>query len=430
MNKIEVYKKLLYILRFIQRNIHSFCKAHKRLIYIFILILIISCTLDNIKTAGGRNSIDNSAPSNKINSEIKKSFTDDPNKIFINRYNDKDDDEKNKKKRPATITAVGDVVLNIEYMGGMLYRRTNKYGRKKAMAYPFSKVKDAIIGIGFCNLEAPITDLEFNYFSDKDEEFYFRSPGGTEDILKYGGFKAVSLANNHIMDAGEAGMVDTYKNLKKVDIIPVGVGNNIYDALRPVYINDKGTVVAIYAFSTVIPKSVWAGPDKAGTAGGSGELLCAAIKKARHKKADAVFVSIHWGEEAFADYPVEEPEREQIELAHKLIDAGASCIVGHHSHALGYVERYKDGIIFYSLGDLIFAGRYTESHATSIIAQISLSSLGLESYTLIPVNNNPFEVGYSPKILDEKNGRGVINRILRDNKDSKYADYYKKNSKK
>ena len=365
-------------------------KTYKKSI-ILILLLIVSCSLIKIK-----------------------SVDDNENKDVINN-----------KDEPAIITAVGDVVLNLAYMKLILEDRIKKYGKENAMSFPFSKAKKEMTGIVFCNLEAPITNLGFKHISDKDEIFYFSSPGGSEEILKHGGFNVVSLANNHIMDTGEAGIVDTIKRLKKIDIVPVGVGNNIEEALKPVYINANGTVIAIFAFSTVIPKSVWAGPDKAGAAGGSNELLIAAVKKVS-SKADAVFVSIHWGEEAISDSPVKEPEREQIELAHKLIDAGVACIVGHHSHALGPVERYKDSIIFYSLGDFVFAGRHSESHTTSIMAQISLSSSGLESYTLIPVDINPLVIEYSPEILNEKRGRMVIDRILSNDLDHKYVDYYEK----
>jgi len=414
-------------------------KAYKKFIYLLIFLLTASCTRDSVKSLDTKKTSETEANTHlqkqmiqnvaKKTSETKANITNDPAQIFIHKYKDnKNNGVTNNKRESATITAVGDVILNLASMKMILDKRIQKKGKQDAMSYPFSKVKQEMEGIGFCNLEAPITNLDVKYFNDKNEVFYFKSPSGSEEILKNGYIDVVSLANNHVMDAGKEGMLDTYKRLQKNDIIPVGVGNNIEEALKPVYINYKGTIIAIFAFSTVIPRSVWAGPDKAGTAGGSGELLCAAVKKVS-SKVDAIFVSIHWGEEADTDFPVKEPEREQVELAHKLIDAGAACIVGHHSHALGPVERYKGGIIFYSLGDFIFAGRHSASHTTSIMAQITLSKSGLESYTLIPVNINPYEVEYAPEILDEKRGREVIDRIFSKDKDSKDKDSKDKDSK-
>jgi len=326
------------------------------------------------------------------------------------------------RKEPAVITAVGDVALNFATMKEIIDYRIKKYGRKDAMIYPFSKVSKEIKGIGFCNLESPITNYDLKSFNDKDEVFYFSSPGGSEDILKYAGFDVASLANNHVKDAGEEGMFDTYKRLEKINIAPVGVGKDITASLKPVYTWHRGTRVAIFAFNNVVPKSVWAGPDRAGTAGGSDELLCAAVKKVRGD-VDAVVVSIHWGQEVTSDYPVNPPEKEQVELGHKLIDAGAACIIGHQSHGLGPVERYKNGIIFYSLGDFVFAGRHSAAHRTSMLVRVSVSDAGIESYTLIPVNINPLEIKYSPEILGRKNGAAVIDRVLAE-KDDKYSDYY------
>ena len=402
-------------------------KAYKKFIYVLILLLAASCTQNKIKSTDAKKSADDKTVSAaKINSTAEKKSADDSDEILIHRFDTGENrNGTNNKKEPATITAVGDVILNLATMRMILDNRLKKYGQHNTVSYSFSKVRNEMSGIGFCNLEAPITDLSVKSFNDKDEIFYFNSPGGSERILNSGGFNVVSLANNHIMDTGKAGMLDTYKRLKELNIIPVGVGNNINEALKPVYINDKGTVVAIFAFSTVIPKSVWAGPGKAGAAGGSNELLLAAVKKVS-RKADAVFVSIHWGQETETDFPVKEPEREQVELAHKLIDAGASCIVGHHSHAVGFVERYKNGVIFYSLGDFVFAGRHSAAHTTSIMAQVSLSSAGLESYTIIPVNINPLEIEYSPEILDENRGIEVLDRILINYNDSKYIDYYER----
>lgn len=326
------------------------------------------------------------------------------------------------KKEPAVITAVGDVALNFANMKEIIDYRIRKYGRKNAMTYPFSKVSHEIKGIGFCNLEAPITNRNLKPFSDKDEIFYFSSPVGSEEILHYAGFDIASLANNHIKDCGEEGMFETAERIEKHNIASVGIGKDIDEALKPVYMWHRGTRIAFFAINNVVPRSVWAGPGRPGAAGGSDELLVAAVKKVKNE-ADAIVVSIHWGQEVTSDYPVAKPEAEQVALGHKLIDAGVSCIIGHQSHGLGPVELYNNGIIFYSLGDFVFAGRHSSAHRTSMLVRVTLSEKGLESYTLIPVNINPLEVSYSPVILSVKSGTPVIERVLTA-RDSRYSDYY------
>ena len=60
-------------------------------------------------------------------------------------------------------------------------------------------------------------------------------------------------------------------------------------------------------------------------------------------------MSVHWGEE-FLDYP----SASQVVFAHKLVDAGASLILGHHPHVLQGIERYNGSVIAYSLGNFVF----------------------------------------------------------------------------
>ncbi|HON15501.1 MAG TPA: CapA family protein [Spirochaetota bacterium] len=362
-----------------------------------------------------------------IEYDYSKYMADDPvwetsaNKIDL-FHKEKLQAKKNWPKQEATITAVGDVALNFAFMEEVMAKVSSKYGKEAALKYPFKNVKNEFKGIVFCNLEAPITKNSIKAFPDKDEVFYFASPAGSEYILKQAGFNIASLANNHIKDCGDEGMFETAERLLSVNINPVGIGKNIDEALRPLYVWHRGVRIAFFAINNVIPKSVWATPFSPGAAGGSDELIISAIKRVKDE-VDTVVVSIHWGEEVVVDFPIAVPQKEQVELGHKLIDAGVSCILGHQSHGIGKVELYKNGIIFYSLGDFVFAGRNSANHRVSIIARVNLSARGLESFSIIPVNINPLEVQYSPVILPEKKGRGVIDNILVD-KESRYIDYY------
>ena len=63
---------------------------------------------------------------------------------------------------------------------------------------------------------------------------------------------------------------------------------------------------------------------------------------------DVVVVSLHWGEEF-----VDQPSMQEVELGHAVIDAGATAVLGHHRHVVRPVERYRHGVIAYSLGNLI-----------------------------------------------------------------------------
>jgi poly-gamma-glutamate synthesis protein (capsule biosynthesis protein) len=94
-------------------------------------------------------------------------------------------------------------------------------------------------------------------------------------------------------------------------------------------------------------------PGETGGATGANEQQVLDAVKAARAKCDLLVVSIHWGIEY-----APAPRPEDVEMAHKMLDAGASVVVGHHPHVLQPVETYKtqDGrntVIFYSLGNFL-----------------------------------------------------------------------------
>ncbi|MEK7803558.1 MAG: CapA family protein, partial [Deltaproteobacteria bacterium] len=122
------------------------------------------------------------------------------------------------------------------------------------------------------------------------------------------------------------------------------------------------------------------------------------------KHVDIVVVSFHWSEE-LARYPKEY----QIRLAHLAIDNGADLVVGHHPHVIQGVERYKDGIVFYSLGNFAF-GSFSQA-SEGIMAIVKLSKGKIISAEIIPLNVNNKEVLFQPKPLQGEGAVSVIDDI-------------------
>jgi gamma-polyglutamate biosynthesis protein CapA len=96
-------------------------------------------------------------------------------------------------------------------------------------------------------------------------------------------------------------------------------------------------------------------------------------------KADLVLVSFHWGEE-YATVPSEA----QRALAHAVIDAGATLVIGHHPHVIEGVERYKHGVIAYSLGNFVF-DQHEERGKRGLVLGCELDRLGVRRAVLAPV---------------------------------------------
>ena len=293
------------------------------------------------------------------------------------------------------ISAVGDIMMDGTARPVMV---------EQGYDYPFVKMLRYFIGaqIIFGNVEGPLTDLGS---PEQDKTFVFRSPPSKVGAaLKATGFNVVSLANNHTLDYGADGLIQTIETLDAVGIQHAGAGADLKAARQPALIQVNGLKVAILAYSMTLPENFFAGENKAGTAFGHEEHVRADIMAAR-ERADIVLVSFHWGQEgktALRDY--------QTRLGHIAIDAGASAVIGHHPHILQGIEQYKDGIILYSLGNFTF-GSYSLNSVRSAVAQLRFRNARLQSVRLFPINVNNFEVQFQPQPLTGAAADAVIDEL-------------------
>lgn len=292
-----------------------------------------------------------------------------------------------------TILAVGDV-----YIGGS----AEFYLKKNGYSYPFRETENIIRNsdIALANLEAPLTE-SVNVLMEK--KFVLKTAPAAANAIKTAGFDVVTLANNHIMDYGADGLKDTIDLLDKAGIKHTGAGQDLKEARTPAILNIKGTRVAFLAYSNVFPEEFYATENSAGTAQGLYEHIKSDIKNIS-KHLDILVVSFHWSEEL-----ARHPKEYQIRLAHLAIDNGADLVVGHHPHVIQGVERYKDGIVFYSLGNFAF-GSFGQT-PEGIMAIVKLSKGRIISAEIIPLNVNNKEVFFQPKPLQGEGAVSVIDDI-------------------
>ena len=227
----------------------------------------------------------------------------------------------------------------------------------------FSDVADVFHGVdfGFVNMETPVAPAH----SHGSKPFMFDAPVELPEALKASGIKIVSFANNHVMDQGWAGFAETREHLRDTGLIFSGTADNAADAWQPVFTEANGIKVGWLGMTrwlngnrnpedATLPRvNFFPYPGEAGGAPGADEMtVLAAVKKAR-TECDLLVVSVHWGIEY-----APAPRPEDVDIAHKMLEAGASVVVGHHPHVLQPVETYRtaDGrntVIFYSLGNFL-----------------------------------------------------------------------------
>ena len=209
---------------------------------------------------------------------------------------------------------------------------------------------DAIV----VNLETAVT-TSAEFCADKD--IHYRMHPRNVGCLAAARIDLCALANNHMLDFGRAGLVETLDTLAAAGITTVGAGRDLEEACRPARIRAglRGAVLAFAcgSVSSGIPEDWAAGPSLPGvnlltdlssaTADALTEPIC------RYKRpGDVVVGSIHWG----SNWGFEVPP-EHVAFAHRLIVGGVDVIHGHSSHHVRPIEVYRGKLILYGCGDLV-----------------------------------------------------------------------------
>lgn len=115
--------------------------------------------------------------------------------------------------------------------------------------------------------------------------------------------------------------------------------------------------------------------------------------KVAKRKADFVFVSLHWGIE---NDPNVHPK--QIEIAHLLIYHGADGIIGHHPHVPHGIEIYRNRPILYSLGNFIFGQSDTRWCLDNYLAEIVIDQERIQGIMIYPISGQGQEL-FQPELL-------------------------------
>ncbi|KAE8558732.1 CapA family protein [Paenibacillus polymyxa] len=198
------------------------------------------------------------------------------------------------------------------------------------------------------NLETPVTT---NGVGALNKTYVYKSSPKALTAMAAAGIDAVNLANNHILDQGTSGLLDTLNYLDEKGIAHAGAGRNAKEAYAPHYFERNGIKIALLGATRVMPEANWnAGAQQPGVAGAyDSTAIVKSIREARNQ-ADLVIVVAHWGKERATAL-----ESHQTELSHAFIDAGADLVVGGHPHVLQGMEQYKGKWIAYSTGNFIFS---------------------------------------------------------------------------
>lgn len=281
---------------------------------------------------------------------------------------------KNKTEDIVTLGFVGDILFDDEYavMANLLRRGA---AIENGISEPLlARLQD--VDILAANNEFPYTNRGTGL---EGKAYTFRADTETVSYLEDMGVDLAILANNHIYDFGEVGLLDTVDTLKAAGMPYAGAGRNLEEAAAPVYFISGDMKIAFVA-ATQIERLDH--PDtKGATESAAGVFRCwnpeklyEVVKEAK-ENSDFVVVYIHWGTENEA-----EPDWAQLEQAPKIAEAGADLIIGDHPHCLQGIQYFGDVPVIYSLGNFWFNSKTVDT----CMVQVDISREGIESFRFLP----------------------------------------------
>lgn len=292
------------------------------------------------------------------------------------------------EQAPLTISLVGDV---LPAAGAA------RVAQKRGMAHLLGGVGRLLRGddLTIANLECAVTTRG----RPADKRYTFRAQPRLVAGLRAGGIEAVSLANNHSLDYGRQGLLDTLAYLRQGGVAAAGAGRDYQAANRPLVLEVRGRRVALVAASRVLPRVDWrAGRGRPGLASAyEGEELAARVRAAA-KGAQVVVAYLHWGQERELTL-----DPEQRKLARALIAAGADLVAGCHSHTLQGFELYRGRLIAYGLGNFVFSSRDRQT----VVLQVTFRGDGRQQARVIPCRVK----GYRPEPMTGREGAALLREL-------------------
>lgn len=265
-------------------------------------------------------------------------------------------------------------------------------------AYPFRKIAPyfSSADLSFVNLESP-----FSKSGKRTESgLIFNADPANIAGLVLAGVDVVSTANNHARDCGSKGLEFTYSWLKDHGIEPVGTALTAACVHEGVVLRRHGVRFGFLAYTYDQSNGNWHNRDDR-VADIDIDVMRRDVASLR-RRSDVVIVSMHNG----VEYQRKANEK-QKNFARAAIDAGALLVVGHHPHVRQETEHYRDGVIFYSLGNLVFDQFQRQETQWGAIAEVRLLGTAVDSTRLIAVQISRDGPELRPSFPENNEGRRI-----------------------
>ncbi len=297
-----------------------------------------------------------------------------------------------------TLTFMGDCVLGSEEKSRSLPESFDSVIGDKGFEWPFSGVLHILErdDLSVINLEGVWKDDARNRSPGK--QHWFRGPTDFAGMLPAGSIEAAGLANNHTRDYGRQGHDSTRQALEAAGVDYFGYGDLWTWSKNDVTIGFGGIRETTWRQHRQRPQRE--------------------IAQLREMGANYIVYTIHAGKEYDNHH-----HQLQTDMARAIIDAGADLVVGCHPHVPQGMERYKNGLVFYSLGNFVFGGNLALTEFEAVMAQVTLGFVDQQwaetQVRLMPV----FTTGampandFRPILAQGKDKARILERLQQDSPD-------------
>lgn len=292
---------------------------------------------------------------------------------------------------PYSVIVAGDIML-----GGRAKRSIIEHGPDYPLAAVLPLLRRSPIVVG--NLEGP--------FAEKARKlrrnFSYRVDPSLASALTRAGINVLTLANNHLLDCGRSGVLETLDILAREGLAALGAGVNEAQAHQPVIRQAGRWRIGLLGYYW--NRRTAATADKPGSAMDPAEALEADIHALRDR-VDRIVVIFHWG----VPY-LREPSAEDRAKARLAIDLGADAVVGHHPHVIQPFEIYHGRPIFFSVGNFAFGSGNSLAEGLLVGIRFEEASTTVSAYPLYVKNRDP-RVNYQPKVLKGERAKQVLRQL-------------------
>jgi hypothetical protein len=233
--------------------------------------------------------------------------------------------------------------------------------------------------LAMVNLETSVTEAGQ---AVPDKTFHFRSPAASFDALRAAGVDIATMANNHALDYGPAGLQDTFAAISAAHFPVLGIGHDAAEAFHPYRATIRGQRVGIltavdWLEPALIPQ--WTATDsRAGLAGAFDPTRLVAAVRALRPQVDTLVVFMHWGTEQ--DLCADAGQRS---LERLLASAGADIIVGAHAHRVQGAGHIGNTFVAYGLGNFTWWREDGENGRTGVL-RVTATGRHVDSYSWVP----------------------------------------------